>query len=203
MRRGLWADDLLLGMSSFFATTIQQAPWHLRRASVLLMDAASDTYRSELTIYLGAICKFKKGENSVCRMIFIAAGVSSFLACACHGFSQTQAVKVERGRYLVNQVGKCGDCHTPRVAGAPDKTKWLKGSVLGVKPLGPVPGWASAAPDLTGTGPLWSAWGEKGLVQFFISGHGPQGQVAGPPMPTYTLTEQDAESIVAYLKSLP
>jgi mono/diheme cytochrome c family protein len=147
--------------------------------------------------------RFKKGESSMLRVMSIAVCAISFFACACHGFSQTQAARVERGRYLVNQVGKCGDCHTPHVAGAPDKSKWLKGSVLGVKPLGPVPGWAATAPDLTGSGPLWKAWGETGLVQFFIVGHGPQGQVAGPPMPSYTLTEQDAQAIVAYLKSLP
>ena len=34
-----------------------------------------------------------------------------------------------RGRYLVDSVIACGDCHTPRTAtGAPDMTKYLAGN---------------------------------------------------------------------------
>jgi mono/diheme cytochrome c family protein len=126
-----------------------------------------------------------------------------FFVCPLAGFSQADTEAVKRGRYLVNEVGKCADCHTPHVAGRPDKTRWLKGSPLGVKPIAPVPGWADAAPDLTATGPLWKSWGEEGLVQFFIKGAAPGGKPAGPPMPAYTLRDQDARAIVQYLKSLP
>jgi mono/diheme cytochrome c family protein len=99
-------------------------------------------------------------------------------------------------------MGKCGDCHTPRTAGLPDKTRWLKGAPLGFKPLGPIPGWAAVAPDLTSTSPLWKSWAEKGLLQFLIKGLAPNGKPAGPPMPQYTVTDQDARAIVEYLKSL-
>jgi mono/diheme cytochrome c family protein len=107
------------------------------------------------------------------------------------------------GSYLVNQMGKCGDCHTPRVGhGEPDRARWLKGSPLGFQPLAPIPGWASAAPDLTASGALWKSWGEKGLVQFFITGKTPDGKAPGPPMPQYTLKAEDARAIVGYLKTL-
>jgi mono/diheme cytochrome c family protein len=118
-------------------------------------------------------------------------------------FAQVNTDAVKRGRYLANEMGKCGDCHTPRTAGLPDKTRWLKGSPLGFKPISPIPGWAAVAPDLTATGPLWKSWGEKRLVQFFVKGVAPDGKSAGPPMPQYTLTDQDARAIVEYLKSLP
>jgi mono/diheme cytochrome c family protein len=131
---------------------------------------------------------------SLCGVFFISPLASSAQA-------DTEAVK--RGRYLVNEMGKCGDCHTPRTRGLPDKTKWLKGAPLGFKPLGPIPGWAAVAPDLTSTGPLWKDWGESGLVQFLLKGVAPNGKPAGPPMPQYTLTGQDARAIVEYLKSLP
>jgi mono/diheme cytochrome c family protein len=126
-----------------------------------------------------------------------------FFVCPLATFSQSATSAVQRGRYLVNEMGKCGDCHTPHVAGVPDKTRWLKGSPLGFAPLGPIPGWAKAAPDLTASGDLMKTWGENGLVQFFIKGVGPDGKPAGPPMPAYTLTSQDAHAIVEYLKSLP
>jgi mono/diheme cytochrome c family protein len=117
--------------------------------------------------------------------------------------AQSQGGAVARGSYLVNQMGKCGDCHTPRgERGMPDQSRWLKGAPLGFRPIGPVPGWASAAPDLTPSGALWKAWGEKGMVTFFETGKTPDGKTAGPPMPQYTLHTQDAQAIVAYLKSL-
>lgn len=110
---------------------------------------------------------------------------------------------VERGRYLTIEIGKCGDCHTPHLAsGAPDTGKWLKGGVLGVKPLAAVPGWASTAPDLTSTSNLWKTWGDEALVRLLVTGRGPDGKPAAPPMPAYTLKGEDARAIVAYLKSL-
>jgi hypothetical protein len=90
-----------------------------------------------------------------------------------------------------------------RPAAFPTRQSGSKGAPLGFKPLGPIPGWAAVAPDLTSTGPLWKDWGENGLVQFFIKGVAPNGKPAGHPMPQYTLTGQDARAIVEYLKSLP
>lgn len=110
---------------------------------------------------------------------------------------------VERGRYLVEEVGKCQDCHSPRAeSGAFDKTKWLKGSVLGFQPLQPIASWRKAAPDLTSTGRLFQRWKEEGLVKFLTIGQGPSGNAADPPMPAYKLKQADAEAIVEYLKTL-
>ena len=132
------------------------------------------------------------------RFVLVGATLSYPMA----GFPQSGPSSVERGRYLVNQLGKCGDCHTARIKGNPDTKRWLKGSVLDVQPLHPVPEWATAAPDLTATSPLWKLWGEKAMVEFFVTGRGPSGRPAAAPMPVYTITEQDARAIVAYLKSL-
>jgi mono/diheme cytochrome c family protein len=137
------------------------------------------------------------------RILLSVSLCGLFLVSLLASSAQTNTKTVKRGRYLVNEIGKCGDCHTPRTRGVPDKTKWLKGAPLGFTPIGPVPGWATAAPDLTSTGPLWKSWGEKGLLQFFIKGAAPNGKPAGPPMPQYTLTDQDARAIVGYLKSFP
>ena len=41
-----------------------------------------------------------------------------------------------RGKYLVEEVVKCQECHTARSAtGEQDKTKWLKGGALDFKPV--------------------------------------------------------------------
>ena len=135
--------------------------------------------------------------------VFVIFVCGVFFASPLSSFAQTDTVAVSRGRYLVNEVSKCGDCHTPRTRGVLDKAKWLKGTPLEFQPLSPIPGWATASADLTATGSLWKNWGEKGMVQFFVTGRGPDGKPAAPPMPQYTSTEQDARAIVAYLKTLP
>jgi mono/diheme cytochrome c family protein len=133
------------------------------------------------------------------RMIALKSSVL-VLTLACAAFS---ADKVARGKYLVEEVAKCQDCHTPRGPdGQLDKASWLKGAVLDFQPIQPVPGWHKASPDLTSGGALFQRWGEKGLVEFLKTGKGPKGNPAGPPMPTYTMDGEDAAAMVAYLKSL-
>ena len=64
--------------------------------------------------------------------------------------------QVERGKYLVEDVAKCADCHTPHLpTGEPDKNNWLKGAKLAFAPLAPIPGWRATAPDITPSGRVW------------------------------------------------
>ena len=130
-----------------------------------------------------------------------------FAAIALTGLvSLTRAAdeKVERGKYLVEEVSKCQDCHSPRNPdGSFDKTKWLKGSTLDFAPLHEVEGWHKTAPDLTGPSRLFERWQAKGLTEFLMTAKNPRGGKADPPMPDYHMNKEDAEAIVAYLKSLP
>ncbi len=108
-----------------------------------------------------------------------------------------------RGKYLLEEVGKCQECHTARTeAGELDRSKWLKGAVLNFKPIAEVKGWHPAAPDITPSGRLWERWGEKGLADFLTTGKNPRGGKAEAPMPTYTMTPADAKAVVDYLKTL-
>ncbi|HYL78722.1 MAG TPA: c-type cytochrome [Bryobacteraceae bacterium] len=110
---------------------------------------------------------------------------------------------VAYGKYLVEEVGKCQDCHTPRTeAGELDKAKWLKGATLDFQPVNEIKGWHKTSPDLTSTGRLFARWGEAGLIKFLETGAGPNGHAADPPMPAYKLKPADAEAMVAYLKTL-
>ena len=99
----------------------------------------------------------------------------------------------ERGKTLAGEVAKCGDCHTPKDAsGKPDSAKVLKGA----SKTNP------ATPDITSSGRLWATWKEEGFYHFLVTGEGPSGQTANHPMPRYKLRPDDAEAVVAYLKTL-
>ena len=109
------------------------------------------------------------------------------------------AARIARGKYLVEQVGLCGDCHTPRdEKGEPIKEQWLRGATLDFKPIAPVPVWADKAPGIAGL----SGWENNAATTFLVTGVASNGLPSRPPMPQYRFNVQDAQAIVAYLKSL-
>ncbi len=112
--------------------------------------------------------------------------------------------KVARGKYLAEEVAKCHDCHTPKMDnGSYIKSQWMKGTTLNVVPASPIAGWHATSPDVTPNGAIWKRWGDDGMIAFLETGKTPRGGKANLPMPTYTLKHEDADAIVAYLKSLP
>jgi mono/diheme cytochrome c family protein len=119
-------------------------------------------------------------------------------------FAQSNTPKVEYGRYLAEEVGKCAECHTPKnEKGELDRSKWMKGKVMEYQPIDTIKDWHKTSPDLTPSGRLWNRWGgEPALVKYLMTGLTPKGTMAGPPMPTYKLKREDAEAIVEYLKTL-
>jgi mono/diheme cytochrome c family protein len=107
--------------------------------------------------------------------------------------------KVEKGRYIVQGVAACGDCHTPtNEKGEPLLGKELKGAPLMFKPTVPVPNWADKAPNIAGL----PGWEDAAAVKFLMTGVAYNGLGPRPPMPPYRLNQEDAEAVVAYLKSL-
>lgn len=130
--------------------------------------------------------------------VVMMCGLASFALAA------DNAAQIERGKYLVEEVAKCQDCHTPRLeTGELDKSKWLAGATLDFQPIKPVEGWHAKAPNLRPDGRYWKAWGEEGLIKFMSTGLNPKGKPADPPMPAYKMTKEDAAAVIAYLKSLP
>jgi len=115
-----------------------------------------------------------------------------------------QDPKLQRGKYLVEEVARCQECHTPKTdAGDLDTAKMLKGAKLNVAPMAPIAGWHASSPDITSTSALWQRWGDDGMIKFLETAKNPRGGKAGAPMPAYTMRHEDADAIVAYLKSLP
>ncbi|HTQ60066.1 MAG TPA: hypothetical protein VMI32_07585 [Candidatus Solibacter sp.] len=108
--------------------------------------------------------------------------------------------QIERGRYLVEDVAMCGECHTPRNAqGELDHNAWLQGAPIWIMPVQRIPNWAPSAPALAGFPSFTEEQGERVLER----GIGPQGETLRPPMHIYHMTHEDAVAIIAYLKSLP
>jgi mono/diheme cytochrome c family protein len=108
--------------------------------------------------------------------------------------------EIERGRYLVEEVAKCAECHTPRKPdGELDGSAWLRGAPIWIRPVAPIPNWADRAPALAGLPSFTQEQAEKVLE----NGAGPNGEPLRPPMHIYHMAPADARAIVAYLKSLP
>ncbi len=126
--------------------------------------------------------------------LMAAAGVARLSA------ADAEAAQVARGKYLVEGVSLCGDCHTPRnEKGEFDRAKWLQGAPVRSKSPRPGVKWAEAAPRLAGLPPEWSGADVAKLLETGISR---DGKPPDPPMPRYKLTHRDALAVVAYLKSL-
>ena len=128
----------------------------------------------------------------------LTAGLAMFAMLA-----SGQDDKVVRGKYLVEEVARCQDCHTPKMDnGNFIKSQWMRGAALNLMPAAPIPNWKAAAPDITPSGAVWKRWGDDGMTAFLETGKSPRGGKAAPPMPAYNLRRDDAEAIVAFLKSL-
>jgi len=131
-------------------------------------------------------------------LIAIACGLTMVAADSPHAATGSSA-KVARGKYLVDQVGMCDDCHTPRdERGRPIAAKYLQGAPIGFKPIAPVPVWADKAPAIAGL----PGWDDGAAIKFMMTGIAYNDLPARPPMPPYRFNKQDAEAVVAYLKSL-
>ena len=109
------------------------------------------------------------------------------------------AATIARGKYLVEGIGMCGDCHTPHSEkGEPIREKLLQGTPLGFKPTVPMPVWADTSTNIAGL----PGWEKDAAIKFLMTGVAYNGLPPRPPMPQYRFNLQDAEAIVAYLKSL-
>ncbi|SHI32465.1 cytochrome c [Wenxinia saemankumensis] len=104
----------------------------------------------------------------------------------------------EDGRHLVEALGHCGECHTPRTAlGGPDLSRWMAG--------GPNPAGEGRIPGLT---PGQLGWSEGDIAAFLQSGLTPDfdsvgGEMAEVIANTARLPDEDRAAIAAYLVALP
>lgn len=102
-----------------------------------------------------------------------------------------------RGRYLVEALGHCGECHTPRNAlGGLDLERWLAGA--------PNPTGSGNIPNIT---PAKFDWSLGNTVEYFTSGFTPEYDTAGGHMADVIenlaqLPVDDRRAIATYLKRI-
>jgi mono/diheme cytochrome c family protein len=105
-----------------------------------------------------------------------------------------------RGRYLVEEVAKCSECHTPRDAqNQLDRSRWLQGASIWIEPVHPVLNWAQFAPPLAGLPGL----SDEQMQRVLEKGQSANGREIQPPMHLYHLNHADAQAVIAYLRSIP
>jgi mono/diheme cytochrome c family protein len=115
--------------------------------------------------------------------------------------NEDQAADWNRGAYLVEALGHCGDCHTPRniLFGLNNKRKFAGAMIQGWKAY-------NVTPDRDwGIG----SWSDEQLQSYLSAGHAEGRGSAGGPMSEVVdnslryLTEPDIKAIATYLKSVP
>ncbi len=130
---------------------------------------------------------------------------TALLACAlalAPHMSHAADVLMERGRYLVQGIAACGNCHTQQGP---------QGLLKGMQFAGGVPFThasytafsSNITPDLeTGIG----RWTEGQLMRALREGRRPDDSMIGPPMPVAGyrgVSDRDMLAIVTYLRSVP
>ncbi|MFZ0198712.1 MAG: c-type cytochrome [Candidatus Sulfotelmatobacter sp.] len=106
---------------------------------------------------------------------------------------------VARGEYIVNSIAVCSQCHTPRDSkGRPEQAHWLEGAAVWLKSAEPVEDWPLQAPRIAGALPGT----DEEMVKLLTTGIWKTGTYLRPPMPQFRMKTDDAEAVVAYLKSV-
>jgi mono/diheme cytochrome c family protein len=107
---------------------------------------------------------------------------------------------IERGKYIVENVAMCERCHTPRDEnGKALRDQWLDGGPVQMKQTYPTPTWAGREPRIAGSPPGT----DEQFITLLTTGISRTGAPPNLPMPPFRMTRQDAEAVLAYLKSLP
>jgi len=109
---------------------------------------------------------------------------------------------LERGRYLMQAVAACGNCHTPQ-----DRNGAKPGMELAGGLPFDEPGFKAYASNITPDADTGiGRWTDAQIVTAIREGKRPDGSLIGPPMPfgQYRgISDRDAAAIVAYLRSVP
>ncbi|MCW3476517.1 cytochrome c [Limobrevibacterium gyesilva] len=125
------------------------------------------------------------------------------LACALTTTAAQAQSPLERGRYLVETIAGCGNCHTPQGPNGPLPGRSLAGGMV----VEDNPAFTAIASNITpdrktGIG----AWTDEQIFRAIREGIRPDGSLIGPPMPfgLYRgLADADVRAIVAYLRTVP
>jgi mono/diheme cytochrome c family protein len=141
--------------------------------------------------------KFRICLGAGCAII---AAFVAFKSSNAADADPAKEAQVKHGQYIVERVGMCADCHTPRTqTGEFNRELWLQGNLLDFKPMHPIPGFAQVAPPIAGLPTLPT---DELAIRFLETGTNAAGKLSAPPMPSVRLNHDDALAVAAYLRSL-
>ncbi|MDB5856078.1 MAG: hypothetical protein JWR22_4119 [Herminiimonas sp.] len=129
--------------------------------------------------------------------------LSIFFFCTAGTALAQKATSIERGKYLMESVVACGNCHVARgPQGQPLFDKGLSGGMLFDEP--PFKAYAAnITPDPeTGIG----KWSDADLAKAIREGIRPDKTLIGPPMPIEFyrhISDEDVAAIITYLRAQP
>ncbi len=110
-----------------------------------------------------------------------------------------QAGQIARGRYIVEDLVQCTRCHTPvDENGVHEASQWLMGGPLPIRPAYSAPNWAQRAPRIAGRPPGT----DDDFIRLMTTGIARTGRPPELPMLQPHMTRDDAQAVLAYLKSL-
>ena len=138
---------------------------------------------------------------SICAILLLTSISVSYTQTTKNKTSQTDAREsdIARGKYLVEEVAKCVECHTPRDAqNQLEPDRWLQGAPNWIMSVKSAPDWADRAPALAG----FPGYSDKDGFDILEKGIVANGEAIRPPMHIYHLKHEDAVAIIAYLRSL-
>ncbi len=134
------------------------------------------------------------------KLARISIPIFLLFTLGCSQLARAQdSASVERGKYIVEGVAMCGRCHTPgNLAGEGERRNWLMGGPLQIQSTYAVPNWALITPRIARRPPGT----DNEFIKLLTTGISRTGSPPRPPMPGFRMTRSDAESVLAYLKSL-
>jgi mono/diheme cytochrome c family protein len=108
------------------------------------------------------------------------------------------AALAARGEYLANRVAMCVQCHSPRDAhGNVLLTQKFRGAPIPVTSPYPEREFAFRAPSIAGL----PGFTDEQVIALLTEGKATDRDPPRAPMPPFRMTRQDAQAIVAYLRS--
>jgi mono/diheme cytochrome c family protein len=179
---------LLTALSTMWRRNVNAAPQAISETSSVTAVVPSAADSAAPVAVLRSI-----SQNTV------SADLSQNRAALQSDVTQSATADLARGQYLVDEVARCWECHTPvKPDGSWDRSRWLQGGPIFIRPVVPSGTWAERAPGIAGFPGFTEAQGEHILEK----GETPDGRALQPPMHTYHMKHEDAVAIIAYLRTL-
>jgi len=140
----------------------------------------------------------KQGAVAIAVGAFVAGGLNGQVPTPTSEAAQ-QTAAVERGRYLTREVAMCVQCHTPRDSrGNLIESRAFAGAPIPFTSPWPDREWAFSAPAIGGL----PGFTDEQIVALLTTGRATGREPPKPPMPPFRLSREDAEAVVAYLRTI-